>query len=296
MEHHAVADDVVHAVHQREEHGHEQADEDVSGDVKGAGEVVFARGVVGEIERPADERGERGRDEQSDEEIAAIAHLRHEGAAEQRAELRPLIVPANRHGRWTFAQRRRRPRRSAARQRLLAQVHLLHVLKQAEALVLVPPVIRRETARRHQLALRILLENDVAAQIAQRSFQHVEDELRARRAARRAAAQFRAEVLLVLRGGEVGEHLARRAVEDHAPAFVQQQRLGKHLEQLRGRLMDRDEDDLVVRHRANDLDDVLAVLRAQAAGRLVEEITRPRSKPCRGRCSAACARRRRASS
>ena len=45
----------------------------------------------------------------------------------------------------------------------------------------------------------VLLVDDVAAQVAQRRLQHVEDEFRPRGAAGRAAAQFRAELLLVLR-------------------------------------------------------------------------------------------------
>src|SRR4029079_10950758 len=45
----------------------------------------------------------------------------------------------------------------------------------------------------------------------------------------------------------------------------------KHLKQFRGRLMDGDQDDLVVRHRTDDLDDMFAVLRAEAARRLVEQ-------------------------
>ena len=40
MQDDTVADDVVDGVHQREEHGDEQRDEDVGRDVKGAGEIV----------------------------------------------------------------------------------------------------------------------------------------------------------------------------------------------------------------------------------------------------------------
>ena len=36
--------------------------------------------------------------------------------------------------------------------------------------------------------------------------------------------------------------------------------------------MDRDDDDFVVRHRADDLDDVLGVLRGKAGGWLVKEV------------------------
>ena len=85
--------------------------------------------------------------------------------------------------------------------------------------------------------------------IAQRRLEHIEDEFRPRRAARRAGAQFRAELMLMLGFGEVTQHVGRRAEKDEPPAFVEQDRLVKHLEKLRARLVDRDDDDLVVRHR-----------------------------------------------
>ena len=78
-------------------------------------------------------------------------------------------------------------------------------------------------------------------------------------------------MLLVLGRGEITEHLARRPVEDEFAALVEQQRLGEHLEELRVGLMDRHQDDLVVGHRTDDVDDVLAVLGAEAAGGFVEE-------------------------
>ena len=97
--------------------------------------------------------------------------------------------------------------------------------------------------------MNILLVNDVAAEVAQRSLEHVEDKLRPRGAASRASAQFRAEMLLVLGLGEILEHLVRRAEEDELAALVQQERLAEHLENLRSRLVDRHQHDLVVRHR-----------------------------------------------
>ena len=76
----------------------------------------------------------------------------------------------------------------------------------------------------------------------------------------------------MLRFGEIAQHLRGRAVEDQPPAFVEQHRLVKHLEELRARLVDRDDHDLVVRHRADDLDDVLGILRGEAGGRFVEKV------------------------
>ena len=46
----------------------------------------------------------------------------------------------------------------------------------------------------------------------------------------------------------------------------------KHLEKFRARLVDRDDDDLVVRHAANDFDDVLGILRGKAGSRFVEKV------------------------
>ena len=46
----------------------------------------------------------------------------------------------------------------------------------------------------------------------------------------------------------------------------------KHLEKFRARLVNGDDDDLVVRHRPNDLEDVFGIFRAEARGRLVEKI------------------------
>ena len=63
--------------------------------------------------------------------------------------------------------------------------------------------------------------------------------------------------------GEVAQHVAGRAEKDEAAAFVEQDRLVKHLEKFRARLVDRDDDDLVVRERANDLDDVLGIFRRE---------------------------------
>ncbi len=46
----------------------------------------------------------------------------------------------------------------------------------------------------------------------------------------------------------------------------------KHLENLRARLVDGDDDDLVVRHPADDLDHMLGVLRGKAGCRFVEQV------------------------
>ncbi len=107
----------------------------------------------------------------------------------------------------------------------------------------------------------ILLVNNVAADIAQRGLEDVENEFRPRRPAGGARAEVGAELMLVLRFREVAQHVVRRAEENQATAFVEEDRLVKHLEKFRARLMDRDHDDLVMRHPADDLDHVLGVLR-----------------------------------
>ena len=66
--------------------------------------------------------------------------------------------------------------------------------------------------------------------------------------------------MLVFCLSEIAEHVGGRAEKDQAPAFVEQDRLMKHLENLRARLMNRDDNDFVVRHAPNDFHDVLRIL------------------------------------
>ena len=72
--------------------------------------------------------------------------------------------------------------------------------------------------------------------------------------------------------GKITEHFGRRSEKDEPSTFVEQDRLVKQLKQFRARLVNCDDDDFVVRHRANDLDDVLRVFRRKAGSRLVEQI------------------------
>ncbi len=136
---------------------------------------------------------------------------------------------------------------------------MLDVLNQAKRFILVAPEIGRVTARCHQLSARVLLVNDVAAQIAQRCFQHVENKFRPRRAAGRTRPQLGAELVLMFRFGKVTEHVRRCAEKNKPTAFVEQDCLVKHLKDFRARLMDCNDDDFVVRHRADDFDNVLGV-------------------------------------
>ena len=110
------------------------------------------------------------------------------------------------------------------------------------------------------MAAAVFFVNDVATQIAQRRLQHVENKFRTRRSAGWTRAQFRAELMLMFCFSEIAKHVRRRAEKDQPPAFVEQDRLVKHLEKFRARLVNRDDDDLVVRHAPNDFDDVLGIL------------------------------------
>ena len=172
-----------------------------------------------------DEQRQDRRHADRDDEVGAVAQLAHESAAQQRAQLRPLVVPANRHRAFLRAA----PAATAAAGSR-AQRNLLDVLDQPERLVLVAPEFRRITAGRDELAAIVFLVDDVAAEVAQRRLQHVKNEFRPRRSAGRARAQFGAELMLMLRFGEVAQHVRRRAEKDEPPAFVEQDRLVKHLE------------------------------------------------------------------
>ena len=70
--------------------------------------------------------------------------------------------------------------------------------------------------------------------------------------------------MLMFRFGKIAKHVRRRAEKDKPPALIEQDRFVKHLEKFGARLVDRDDDDLIVRHAANDLDDVLGILRGKA--------------------------------
>ncbi len=82
----------------------------------------------------------------------------------------------------------------------------------------------------------------------------------------------RAELVLMFRFGEIAQHVARRAEEDEPAAFVEQDRLVKHLKNFRTGLMNGNNDYFVMRHPADDLDDMLGILRGQTGGRFVEEV------------------------
>src|SRR5205807_228705 len=90
--------------------------------------------------------------------------------------------------------------------------------------------------------------------------------------ARGTRSQLSAELMLMFRFGKIAKHVRRRAEKDKPPALIEQDRFVKHLEKFGARLVNRDDDDLVVRHAANDLDDVLGVFRGEAGSWLIEEV------------------------
>src|SRR5207249_12153273 len=65
-------------------------------------------------------------------------------------------------------------------------------------------------------------------------------------------AQFRTELMLVFRFGKIAQHVGRRSEKNQAPAFVEQDRLVKHLKNFRAWLVNRDDDDFVVRQTSKD--------------------------------------------
>src|SRR5205823_5810813 len=161
LQHHPIANDVVGAVGQAEEHRDDKSKKEKRRDVIGGGEIVGA--AVGVAQQTRDQKGQHRRDPDGDDKIAAIAQLADEGTLQQGAQLCPFVVPAKRHP-FSLLHRRARQRRRW----LLAQGNLLHILDQPERFIFVPPEFRRVTPRRHQLAAIVLLVNNVAAQIAQR--------------------------------------------------------------------------------------------------------------------------------
>src|SRR5438094_10203381 len=110
------------------------------------------------------------------------------------------------------------------------------------------------------MAAAVFFVNDVATQIAQRRLQHIENEFRTRRSAGWARAQFRSELMLMFRLSEIAKHVGRCSEKHEAPTFVQQDRLMKHLENFRAGLMNRDNDDFVVRHAPDNFYDVIGIL------------------------------------
>ena len=66
--------------------------------------------------------------------------------------------------------------------------------------------------------------------------------------------------MLVFRFRKISEHLGGRAKKDEPAAFVEQDGFMEHLENFGARLVNSDNNDLVVRHPPDDLHDVLRVL------------------------------------
>ena len=269
QKHRTVADDVVDAVGQAQEHRHHQREEEVGRDVEGRGEVVALPLRVAQ-DRP-DQEGEHRRLDQRGQQVGPVAELADEGALEQDQELAEFVAPAEALPPLGALQEGAL-RLGAGGDGDTGGGRLLHLLHEAVGLELVAPVFRGEAPRWDELAAVVLFVDDVAAQVAQRGLQHIEDELRPRRAAGLAASEFGSEELFVLGFREVGQHLGRRSEEDQLPSLVEEEGFLEHLEDLRGGLVDRHEDDLVVGHAADDLDDVLGILGREAAGRLVEEV------------------------
>ena len=83
------------------------------------------------------------RDADRNDEVGAVAQFAHKSASQQRAQLRPFIVPANRERASSAAA----PRGNGAH-RIAPQRNLFDVLDQAKRFIFVPPEFRRITPRR----------------------------------------------------------------------------------------------------------------------------------------------------
>ena len=104
--------------------------------MEGAGEIVFARGVIGEIQGPAHEQRQQRRHQGREHDVAPVAQLGEKGAAQKGAQLGPFVAPPDFRGHRGGG---RRGGRGIGRG--FAQVDQAHVLEQAEALVFVAPVV-----------------------------------------------------------------------------------------------------------------------------------------------------------
>src|SRR5438046_10156411 len=78
--------------------------------------------------------------------------------------------------------------------------------------------------------------------------------------------------MLMFRISEIAKHVRRRSKKNEAPTFVEQDRLMKHLENFRAGLMNRNNDDFVVRHAPNNFHDVLGILCGKARSRFVKKV------------------------
>ena len=114
--------------------------------------------------------------------------------------------------------------------------------------------------------------DDVAADVAQRCFEHVENEVRREFVRRLGIGISRLAGFRMIHAPEVFDHALRRAVIGELAAFIEQQGLVEHLQQPRAGLVDGGDDDLVTCQTADDFQHMLAVLGRQTGGRLIEEI------------------------
>src|SRR4029077_17628089 len=76
----------------------------------------------------------------------------------------------------------------------------------------------------------------------------------------------------MFRFGEIPQGVGRRAEKYEPPTLVEQDHLLKHLEDLRTRLVNGNDDDFVVRHASNDFDYVLGIFRRETGSWFVKKI------------------------
>ena len=133
----AVADDVIDAVGQTQEHRHHQREEEIDRNVESRGEIVMLALRVAVDE--ADQEGQSRCRQKRDDEVGFVAQLADKGTLEQDEELGDFVAPAQ-----TLPSRETR-RQSAAGLRAGGDGRargdgLLHLPHQAVGLEFVAPV------------------------------------------------------------------------------------------------------------------------------------------------------------
>ena len=265
LEEDAVADDFVGAVGEAEEHGDDERHEEVGGDVECGGERVVA------VFRPPEDGGDEPSEERGLEEcgdhVGAVAEPAEDGAAHHDAEADPAFAVGDRvrgsgggGGGWGSA-------RALERAVVVVETSVFDVLDDEVSLEAVAPEVRREAACGGHVAAGVFFVESVAAEVAERGFEDIEDEFRLMEVWRREGGTGLFSGCGELFGpcvAEVGEHVFGVAEEDEFAAVVEEDGFLEELEETGAGLVDADEDDFVMGEAADDFEDVFGVFGGEA--------------------------------